>query len=559
MTHTKGTGSWMLVLLACCCIACSSGDGGSGDGGTEGDAVEVRTVDAAEVTGGMETLEETVAETAGEVGTEEVVEPLPPWYELPFVVAREDSGEPLTDEEVTAFTRAVTGFYRDAGFFQWVWWTSHGLDATYDPEMLDYRLYWQDTQAFREGDAVRFVHTGGADNLMIRTSKIMNNAIAAYLMTGEMEFGRIVRDYGRGTAALSMALEWASEDPLVKYLQARALFTHDHEYVLEGNRKVIVEYGPAKNEKNDENPHCGPIWVRTMRSKDDVPHMFRMVPLLRRVAAEGADPEVREAATLALEYMEGFAKDIVDSGYQIRTKDKEGNALVPIKEDGTVNDLASFVLYDALIPDAECSAKAAAAWIAYGDSQGIDCGEFDHNLYEDLATETHYFNLAIIRFFHLAAATNAIAVEDYAAAETLLYGLVKRSDRYMADKKEPADHSEWYPDLAGWLLAAGASGLPLTSAEARLIMTEYAASATHYAAYPHWDPWAEGMPEGPFEYKAPRDGHVVPGDPESGVRKYIRLPEMSFVLEYCFSPLRAPHGARLLDCEVVADPARWGE
>jgi hypothetical protein len=33
---------------------------------------------------------------------------------------------------------------------------------------------------------------------------------------------------------------------------------------------------------------------------------------------------------------------------------------------------------------------------------------------------------------------------------------------------------------------------------------------------------------------------------------------MTYILEYCYSPFRNEAGAKLVDCEVVADPARWG-
>jgi hypothetical protein len=484
--------------------------------------------------------------------------------ELPFVIERPKFGEALSDEEVEAFTRKITGFYKDTAFFDWIWWTAHGLHESYDPEMPDYGLWWQDTQTYKEGDTVRFVHTGGADNLSLRTTKVLNNVIAGYLMTSDMYFGRIVRQYSKGLVALSQGFEWESEDPLVKYLQSRAIFTHDHEYTLEGGRNMKVEYGPIKeNEKydwnahtlpNDENPHYGAIWVRTMRSKDDVPHMFRSVPMLRRVATQGEHEDVREAAALALEYMEGFAKDIVDSGYQIRTKDKEGTTLVPLIESGAVNDLASFVLFDDIIPNAECTATLSSALVAYGEALDNDCGEFDHNMYEDIATDVHYFNLAIIRFFHLSALANALAVNELEIAEALLKGLVKRADRYMKNPGPIGDDRSYSSATAGWLLAAAASGLPLTSAEARYIVKEYTASADHYATYEAWDPWADSVPDGQFDYKPPRDG---PEAPDGTVPRHVRITEMTFALEYCFSPYRAENGARLLDCDIIADPARW--
>ncbi len=484
--------------------------------------------------------------------------------ELPFTVERPAKGNPLTDAEVTAFTEKIMAFYKDAMYFEWLWWTGHGLDASYDPDLFDYKLFWQDTKSIKEGDVVRFVHVGGADNLALRTAKLLSNVCAAYLMTGDQRFGRLVEAYSKGFVALSLGLEWETEDPIVKYLQARAIFTIDHEYEMEGARKVKVEYGEMKKGEvyswnahtvpNDENPHWGPIWIRNMRSKDDVPHMYRMVPMLRRVAEVGKDAEVRDAAALAVEYMEGFAKDIVNSGYQIRTKE-DGVAYVPLNENGTVNDLASFVLFEPFFPNAECNAKIASAFVGFGDALDNDCGLADGNMYEDVAIDGHFFNLAIIRYFHLASLGNALIAEDAATAEELMEGVINRADRYMYDPGTPGEDMAFPSDLAAWLLAAGATGVPLTDAEARHITDWYSRSVDHYLQHPAWDPWDPAVPDGDFEYKAQDWSYDEPGATDGPKTRYVRLTEMSFVFEYCWSPYRS--GANVLDCDLVKNPARW--
>lgn len=486
---------------------------------------------------------------------------------LPFKVTRPPEGEPLTPEEVTAFTKALTGFYKKSGLFNWLYWTGHGMHASYDAAMPDFRLFWQDTRAYKEGDRVRFEHFGGADNLALRTAKLLENAAAGYLMSGDPMFGRLVEDYCKGFVALSLAMDWEGEEPPVKYLQARAIFAHDHDYEMEGGRKVRVEYGPVKVEKydwnahtvpNDSNPHYGPIWIRNMRSKDDVPHMYRMLPILRQVAKEGKEESVRAAAVKAIEYMEGFARDIVDNGYQIRTKEN-GVAFVPTKEDGTINDLASFALYDVLIPNAECNAKYTSALLAYSEAKGNECGEADHNMYEDIAVNSHFFNLAIIRFFHLAALHNALDRGENTRAEALMKGLIKRADRYENDLTGPDKDAAWGPDLASWLVAAGTTGMPLTAKETRLIVQHFTQSAEKYGQFAHWDPWQPTTPDGEFGYVPPETVPVDPENPDAGTLRLVRLQEMVFALEYCQSPYRHPESAPLFDCSIIADPSKWGE
>lgn len=158
----------------------------------------------------------------------------------------------------------------------------------------------------------------------------------------------------------------------------------------------------------------------------------------------------------------------------------------------------------------------------------------------------HYFNYAIIRYFHIAAVSNALLAGETEAARELLEGLGARADRILHDEELPHFGNDvWWSDAAAFLLAAAAAGLPLTDEEARLIRDQYGLSADHYGPYDKWDPWDASVPDGSHEYKPDRGPAVRPT-------------ELGYLLEYCYSPLRNPAGARVVDCEVIADPERWG-
>jgi hypothetical protein len=479
---------------------------------------------------------------------------------LPFDFTRPDVGEPLTPEEITAFTQKITAFWNEVDYFHWILWHSHGMDASNPDGMPDYKLYWQDTQAIKTGDTVTFEHRGGADNLMIRTSKLFNNASAGYLASGDPTLGRIVEQYSKGMVALFRGMMWDAEDP-EKYIMARAIFTQDHAYT-ENGRDALVVYGPAKRPavnwnahtiQNPDNPFWGDIWVRNMRSKDDVPHIYRMVPMLQRVVQDGADPLVRQAASVALEHLQGFARDIVDSGYYIRTKDLAGNAYVPLNDQGTVNDLASFNEYTFIIPEAECDHRLSSALIAYADPMGEECGPGYGSIYEDVASYQHYFNLAIVRYFHIAAATTALMAWQTDVAYDLLEGLADRSDEMFDGSPVQGDDRDFPSDVASYLLASATAGLPLTSREARHIMEQYTLAVDHYETWPNWDLWAPAVPDGEVEYKPCRNGEV-----DGEAVTVVRPSELTYLLEYCYSPFRNEAGAPLVDCEVVLDPALWG-
>jgi len=402
--------------------------------------------------------------------------------------------------------------------------------------------------------------------VLFRTAKVLVNAGALYLASGDPSARWVARQYARGIAALAMGMEYGDDDP-APYLQARAVFGIDHAYLTPDGRKVRVEYGPVKVEKHDwnastipnpDNPHWGSIWVRNQRSKDDVPHLYRTIPMLHRLATEAPDADVREAAAIGLEYVRGFAADVLASGYRIRTKYADGVAVVPTNENGTVKDLASFVEFEGIDPGGECNAKLGTALIAAGSPLDLDCGDGEGAMFEEIATIGHYFNYSIYRVFHVAAVANALFSGHYTLARTLLGGLAARVDRVMTDPDMPNRQvAEWSADAAGMLLAAATVGLPLTDTEARLIAQQYDGSIPHYRSYPFWNPWDASVPDGEFRM-IPGRNPADPCEPPACVPA-IREDEILFPFEYCASRWRNPAGARFIDCDVLLDPSRWGE
>ena len=461
---------------------------------------------------------------------------------LPFELDRPPDGEVPTPEEIEAFTRTMTGFWRDTDQFRWIASHSHGLPDHHDPAMPGYSLWWHDTVAQKSGSVVTFAHVGPADNLMIPTAKTLTQTAAGYLASGDPTMGDLVVGYSAGVRALFQGMVWGSERDPVDTIMARAIFTHNHLYETPHGNLAAVDYDPIKTPAydwnghtvpNPSNPTYGDIWVRNMRSKDDVPHMLRAVPILRRVAQDATDADVAAAAADAVAAMEGFAADIVEHNYRIRSKE-DGEIFVP--DEG----LAIFV-------PAECAARLAIALVATGDPDGNDCGSAVEPLLETVAITINYFNAAILHYFHLAAITNALIERQDAIAEELLHGLIERADWVMDADDLRADFPAWDTDVAGLLLAGAASGLPLTGREAHHVQQHYAASAEYFAAWPNWDLWA--LPDGTHVVDPPR------GAPE-GV--FIRIDEMAFLLHYCASPWRNPNSAEFVDCDIVNDPGAWG-
>jgi len=482
----------------------------------------------------------------------------PSWPdELPFEFTRPQVGDPLTPQEITEFTQKITSFWVDTQYFNRYRWLSHGMGPGY--EWPEFKLFFQVNSGVKDGDVIEIRHTGNSDNLMIRTGKIFNAYAALYLASGDDLSAYMVDQYGKGLGALVDGFVWSEDDPEL-YIMPRTIFAQNNTQIEEG-REVYVNYDPNKEYDFDwngwtipfpTNPAYGDIWVRTMRSKDDVPHFYRMVPLLYRLRDEAPDQDVRDAAEYALHYMESWVRDIVDAGYFIRTKDMEGDTFIPMSADFPfmVNDLASFTIYDPVAPNAECNAELVSAFIAYQDPLANDCGDGRSFLYDFIASYQHYFNdRNIIRYFHIDAVMMALMHEYDDMAYELLEGLTDRSN-YIFDNSRQEEHRGYDADTASYLLAAASAGLPLTNREAQHIVDEYSLAVDHYLDWPNWDLWAPSVPEGPVDLR--------PSDVMSEEKAVVRSTEMAYFIEYCYSPFRNEAGADVVDCDVILDPTQWG-
>jgi hypothetical protein len=363
----------------------------------------------------------------------------------------------------------------------------------------------------------------------------------------------------RGVQAMFTAMVWQHEDPPIDTIMARAVFNHDHAYLTSDGRKVAVDYGPVKLEEiarrhdtihNPGNPTWGDVWVRTKRSKDDLPFLYRDVPVLMRTIAENPDPEMVAEATRTLDFIRRFCQDIVDHAYRIRTKGPDGVAYEPYYLDAP-DEFACYTAYDALDPRSECNAKLATALIAYRDPLGNDCQDGDTGVYEEFAVVTHYWNTPIIIYFHVAALAMALAEGEDDLAEALAAGLERRIDKYM---NEQETRVTWDGDATTFLIASASYGFPLTDREARFVSEQLRRASEHYRAYPRWDLWDDSVADGEYDY-IPGDG--VAGDVLDGQTNTFQPAEIAALLEYCESPYKDPLSSPFVDCEALLDAQAW--
>jgi len=477
---------------------------------------------------------------------------------LPFAYERPAVGEPIPEAEVQAFTKALTGLWRQIGYYTWVYETTHGVDAS--TGLPDYLIWWHDVEAEKAGDTVTFRNNredGGSHNNAVPTMLALTSALGGYLSGHRPEAARLVEQLTRSIHAVTLGFVYDEHDP-IDFLMARNIIARNHAFTLPSGKKKAVDYSEwyfsyegwnADRFRYELNPTWGDIWVTNKRSKDDLPYFYRVGAWLPYVAELAPDPEVRQVATEALDLLTRFAKDIVDQGYQIRTKDARG---VPGFVDD--QDLDSFVQYVSVFPDAECDPRLGAALLGYGEPRGVACGSGQGSPYDTIAGAGNYFNYDIIVHFHEAAIALALVKGHNDVARDLLGGLATRLDRYRDPaSKEPGQQDEsWGKEVVNWLVMGASVGLPLTADEARQVQDCYARTIDDFRAFPRWDLWAASVPDGTYNF---RDGGLYP-------RHRPELVDVEFVamiLETCWSPFRNPAGARFVDCDVVNDPARWGE
>ena len=342
---------------------------------------------------------------------------------------------------------------------------------------------------------------------------------------------------------------------------ARAIFPMDQSFTLDAatwqddGRKKAVEFSAMYHNEDGWNAHTfawphnptwGSLWVTNMRSKDDVRSITRTTMFLPYVLADAPDEWVRSACQETYDLMVGFNKDIAENGYNIRTKDKDGNAyIIPCSD----QDLGSYVCYTDLDPTNECCQRLVTDFIAYGERRTEECGNCIGSIYDQFASVAHFYNIPIIWDYHMAAVGNALVHNLARQAWILLDGLDQRIDSYMhplPDDPGPKSH-EWFKELAVLLVQSASVGLPLTWNEARLVHAQWTQAVADFETFTGWDPWDAGIPDGTVS--------VRPRASDGG----IDIEAVAMFLEYCNSPFRNPAGVPFIDCDIVKDPSKWGE
>jgi len=483
---------------------------------------------------------------------------------LPFEFRRPDRGEPLPEEELARFSTGYASFLREIGYFDYLLRHSHGVDPStgYRP----FAGWWSDVEAVREGALVTFrhqdLHEQGGHNVLVPHSKILASALAGSLSLGSASASTLAVRYCQGVTAMMLGMVRDEQDP-IRHLMGRNVVTFNHRYTTHDGREKAVDYSHwyspysrwnCQRFEYSHNPYWGSVWVTNVRSKDDVGYLFRTVGLMKMAVEQSAVSEVVDACGEALSVLQQFAEDIVEAGYHIRTKDQHGIPFVfsqwekppGIRQS---DDLDNFVTFDPLFPEAECNNKQASHWIAFGQPDGVECGDGGPNLWERISLENNYPNIGFFRAYHLAHLYQALLSQDYALSHQLLMGFVRRMEEDLEyDTTHVAVHRDrWLADMAPALVVAAAQGYPLTSDEVRLIHRYYRRAWEQLASWPHWDLWDPGLADGVYPVSPPRQSSIEGEE----VLYWVGIADLGTLIEYCWSPWKNPHGRSPVHCDAL--------
>lgn len=474
---------------------------------------------------------------------------------LPFEFVREESGTPLTQEEITAFTKKITGVWKNTNYFDFIDMVSYGVNEDNPYDYPYFSCIYTCTHIVREGDQMilRSAPTGGSDNATLRHIGVLLNLINARFLTDNQALEPLIDRLARGISANIMAMEWGDNVPESdKYILARYLVPPYFHRDLGDGRTITIDMSTWEEETwgyfsdmiiNPVNPYWGNIFVKAKRSKDDVCHVFYAMGLIPFYLNQFTDEVTNEAVAKMLEDVSKFAKDVVDAGYNIRTRDHDGTIFIPNE------DFASLNSYTWVDPNAECNARLSSAFLGYSNTQGIDCGNGVAAIYEDFATMGHIFNYTIIRHFHLAAILQALHHNENNIALKLLEGLADRMEKENNTEPEDIKDQNVYKfnrKLAGRMVRYAIVGLPLTSDEVRFIYEEFEKGIDYWNSWEYWDIWS--LEDGTYQ-----DGNNY--YPASN----IDLENMTSFFTYCNSPYRNETGVPIVDCDIIRDPSQWGE
>lgn len=453
---------------------------------------------------------------------------------------RADEGAPVSESDVDLATDRVIDLLTRTDWMDLIADRAHGWPES-DPEgRYWYATWWSGVTVEKRGGEITYVHSAdGADNNGLRTAQLLEGACYAWRTWGDPRDRRLVRRLARGFSSWAYAMR-RSDGDMERGLLGRAAYPRSIE---DTERDLSIDYeldrpgepGPPSFYVHlADNPFWGDLYVKNVRSKDDMGHLLRAVALIDTCVGTlgdaGAEADLVEMRRLYQEW----AQRVEREDFRIASLNEAGEVYTP------EGDLATYFLGAGL----ECAAGYAIPLLSRFDTIGYSCRNPGLGPVLDPAGGVPSGALQILRTHHEAAAALALASGRDDTARELLESLAMRLDGIMDayDAGPPPDNAR-AGDVVQLVLESAAIGVPLTSREVRFLHAQLAIAAAGYdTSGPAWHVRDPSVPDGDYSFE--------PGGPGVDVK------DLALFLGLCSAQWTSPTGRAVIDCDRIRASSR---
>ncbi|MFO0714098.1 MAG: hypothetical protein U0353_29850 [Sandaracinus sp.] len=455
---------------------------------------------------------------------------------------RPDQGEAVPAADVELATDQLLDLLARTDWLDLVADRAHGWPES-DPEGgYWYATWWSGVTVQKRGDHLTYVHSpDGADNNGLRTAQLLEGACYAHRIWGDPRELLLVRRLVRGFSSWSMSMERTSDEE--RGLLARAAYPRSVEDTARG---ISIDYAadrpgepgpPSYYVHLTDNPYWPDVYVKNIRSKDDMGHMLRAVALLDTCEGRLGDADAEAELVEMRRLYQEWAQRVEHDGMRIASRDESGALFQP------EGDLATYVVTAGI----ECAAGYAIPLLSRFDTNGYTCRNPGLGPVSDPATGIPSGALQILRTHHEAAAGLALASGRDDTARALLEGLAARMEGILDayDTGTPPENAH-AGDVVQLILESAALGVPLTSREVRFLHARLGEAAAGYdTTQPAWHVRDASVPDGDYAFE--------PGGPG------VDMKDLALFLGLCSAQWVSPSGRAVIDCDRVRASTRPGE
>lgn len=453
---------------------------------------------------------------------------------------RPEKGDPVSTAEMGEITTMYLDLLSGMRWFDLLDERVHGWPESDPEQKYWYGSWWSGVRILKQDGKVTYRHSSdGADNNGMRTAPMLVAAAYAHQLGGNPGHLHLLRRLVRGFNSWILAMERESQ-PGGPTLMTRASYPPSTTWTW-GGREVYIDYslnhpgednGACQYVHLPDNPTWGDLWVKNMRSKDDIGHMLLGIALIKNAVEASTDTDLKAEWAQLMDLYGKWSRQVEDDGWRIATYDKDLAKWLP--ED----DLAIYMM-DINGVDPECDIALATRLMGRGDGGDLDCGNGISEIDDLISMKPS--NGQQLRSYHEAALALARVHGQDALVAALLPGMALRIDKILdADPEAGGPPRPNDEDLGELMIMADAVGVPLTWREVRFIHDRIRDAHQAYlapGALPGYRVFDPETPDGEYSFDPGGAGFAF---------RYVGA-----VISACASPFRAPSSHPILDCDLV--------